>query len=233
MIRHRWLHAQWPMTMWELSAGLKERKFSNSSQDNDGFIIERVRDNFLEARHIERVQYQESIVDPFGDELSVNRITFNQCTFRASTDFPGFELINPPRTTQKLFSRLAQVTKFDLSIDSMTIDVLNWASYIQEIGEINAVVDLLQINNLEIARGVTAKAVVKGKQDIRQTIDQWMNGKNHKVEKVQLRLTSSAGGTLLLTNSGSVRIDSVEYDHLLSKIRSSLAKIDEWNTSNP
>ena len=52
MNRVRWLNAQWPSSMRTIGNKLKAMPFSEDSMD--GFAIERVRDDFIEGRYIEK-----------------------------------------------------------------------------------------------------------------------------------------------------------------------------------
>lgn len=72
--RYRWLKAQWPISMKTLGRRLKAKEFNGDA--THGFVIDRLRDDLLEARYVERVEYTETITDPFGKELSSNVLNF-------------------------------------------------------------------------------------------------------------------------------------------------------------
>ncbi len=48
--------------------GITVEGASFSNEDNDGVLIARVRDSFLEGRFFEKVVSEETVRDPFGNE---------------------------------------------------------------------------------------------------------------------------------------------------------------------
>ncbi|PQV45031.1 hypothetical protein B0G83_119103 [Paraburkholderia sp. BL21I4N1] len=62
MTRYRWLQADWPLPVRSLATQIRQRSFSDDG--SSGFILDRVLDDFLEARYVERYEYEETIADP-------------------------------------------------------------------------------------------------------------------------------------------------------------------------
>ena len=75
MNRYQWFKVKWSVTMPQLAKKLTEL-FSFNENEINGFIIDRVRENFIEARYIEKVEYQDIVKDPFGKETYYNRISY-------------------------------------------------------------------------------------------------------------------------------------------------------------
>lgn len=221
MSRHRWFCAEWPMPMRTLAKRLKSKQFGDQSRD--GFVIDRVRDDFIEARYVERIDYTEKVVDPFGKELSFDRVEFRQCEFRATSQGPGLELLDAPRSTQGLVSRLTEVSDFELAIGVVSIDVIAWATAFQKFAEISGVVDSVQLGALELERGIVAKVVIKGDRDVREASTALTKGKRYALEKVQIRLQGSHRGAVVLTNVGGARIDVDDPDDFVIALRKALA----------
>jgi hypothetical protein len=206
--------------MRTLAKRLKIKSFDDNSYD--GFVIDRVRDDCIEARYIEKVEYIDKVIDPFGKELSFERVEFKQCEFRAASYGAGLELIDAPRSTQGLISRLIEATDFSLAITPMSINVLSWATFLQENMKTTGVVDSLQIGSLELEQGISAKIVLKGDKDVRNASKLLTKEKSYSLEKIQLRFTGLHNGTLLLTNIGAVKIDMVDASDLVVALRNSL-----------
>jgi hypothetical protein len=220
MSRHKWFRAEWPMPMRTLAKRLKLRSFGDQSRD--GFVIDRVRYEFIEARYIERIDYSEKIVDPFGKELSFDRIEFRQCEFQATNEDPGLELIDAPRNTQGLVSRLAEVSDFKLAIGVVSIDVIAWATMFQKFAEISGIIDSVQLGALELERGIVAKVVIKGDRDVREASVALTKGRQYALERVQLRLQGNHRGVVMLTNVGGARIDVDDPDDFVIALRKAL-----------
>jgi hypothetical protein len=223
MTRYRWFQTEWPFSIPTLAQRLKSKPFGDEVMD--GFVLDRVRDEYLEARYIEKLEYTQEITDPYGKELSFPRIDFKLWEFRASSNFPGLELMNSPRSTQTFISRLLEASDFSLAVNPLEVDVLNWASLFQSVTNIKVVVDSLQIGALELDRGIFAKTVIKGEKDVLDASTSITKGRRYNLEKVQLRLQGEHKGTIILTNSGSANMNVSDKETLVKALRQSLAQI--------
>jgi hypothetical protein len=223
MSRFRWYGANWPYSMRVMAKRLNSQVFDENSVE--GFVIDRVRDCFVEARYIERIEFTDTITDPFGNELVYPRIDFRTCEFRISQDGPGLELIDSPRSTQGMLSRLAEAADFSLAVTPLKIDVLAWANLLQTVTDIDMSVDSLQIGSIELEPEIVAKVIIKGSRDVRDAATVLTNGKQHNIEKIQLRFRGKWNGTILLTNVGGAKIDVDRRDEITLFLRDALHKL--------
>lgn len=219
--RYRWLKAQWPISMKTLGRRLKAREFQGDA--THGFVIDRLRDDLLEARYVERVEYTETITDPFGKELSFERVEFRQSHFRATVYGASLEIRDPPRSIQPLMNRLSEATDFEVSIGPYTIDVLAWAAKFQSASGFSCHVDSLQMSDLQLEEGVVAKVVIKGDQDVRQACAKLAANRPYLLERIQLRLDKPSSGTIVLSHSGAatLNVDHLDED-ILEHLRTGL-----------
>lgn len=220
MKRYRWFNAQWPISMRVLAKRLKLKAFEG--EQAEGFVLDRVRDSFLEARFVERIEYDDVVIDPFGKELKFHRVDFRKCEFRASMDGPGLELLDAPRSVQTMVSRLAEASEFSLSISPVSVNVLAWAKRLQNGLNTVVEVDSVQLGAVELSQSVLAKVVIKGTSDVLAAANRLVEGKRHVIEKVQLRLAGTTRATVLLTNSGVARFETEPADELLLAVRGAL-----------
>lgn len=226
MSRYRWFHVEWPVSIRTISSRIKARAFDDNSAH--GFVVDRVRDDYLDARYVERIEYTETITDPFGKELSFPRVEFRQCIFRASAQYPGLELIDAPRSAQGLLNRLSEVTDFEAAINGLNINVIAWADALKNSLGISPLVDSVQIGSLEIESGISAKAVIKGNRDVREACSALMGNRKYTMEKVQLRFLSPCQGTVVLTNTGSAKIEADDpSDILKNALRHSIREVTD------
>ncbi|WP_040891563.1 hypothetical protein [Verminephrobacter aporrectodeae] len=222
MKRFRWFHVEWPTSIRTLAKRIHLYTFEGES--GHGFFIDRVRDDYLEARYVERIEYTDVVVDPFGKELTFERVEFRQTLFRASSTAPGLELIDPPRNVQALMNRLSETMDFEIAITPAVVDVLLWSEVLQNVGGISSVVDSLQIGALEIEPGIVAKVVVKGDRDVRASCTALTQARKFATEKIQLRLASPHRGTVVLSLGGSAALSSEDsIEHLMQPLRTALA----------
>lgn len=223
MKRYRWLRANWPISMRVLAKRLKAKSFVDGKAD--GFVLDRARDESLEARFVERVEYDDTVIDPFGKELSFHRVEYRQCEFRASVDGPGLELVDAPRAVQAAISALAEATEFGLAIAPLNLNVLLWAKGVQRLANVGGVVDSIQIGAIELAPGIVAKALVRGSTDVLGASNRLVEGKKHVVEKVQLKFPGSRRTAIVLASNGTVRIDSEVPSDTVVSIRAALQEL--------
>lgn len=202
--RYRWLAVQWPIAMRTLGKRLKLKPFDGNT--THGFVVDRIRDDMLEARYVERIEYTETITDPFGKELSFDRVEFRQSYFCASTHGPGLEVRDPPRSLQPLMNRLSEATDFEVAITPYAVDVLAWASRFQAGTGLPLVVDSLQMNSLQVEDGITAKIVMKGTRDVRAACTSLAANRKFEMERIQLRLGGHTG-SIILSNTGSATLN--------------------------
>lgn len=222
MKRFRWFKVEWPSSIRALAKGIAKRPFNEES--GHGFFVDRVRDDFLEARYVEKIEYTDIVTDPFGNELKFDRVEYRHTVFRASSFPPGLELIDPPRSVQALMNRLSEAVDFDVAITPVSVDVLNWATVFQGSGGVLAEIDSLQIGALEIEKGIVARVLVKGDRDVRAACDALTQDRKFSVEKVQLRLVNPyRKTTILLSGTGAAVFSSdASAEELLSPLRITL-----------
>lgn len=222
MKKFRWFKVEWPSSIRVLAKRIALRAFSEDS--GHGFFVDRVRDDFLEARYVEKIEYTDVVIDPFGNELKFDRIEFRHTLFRASSSAPGLELIDPPRSVQALMNRLSEAVDFEVAITPVAVDVLRWAKLFQESGCVSADIDSLQIGALEIEKGIVAKVLIKGDRDVRAACDTLTHDRKFTIEKVQLRLVAPyRRATVVLSGSGSATFSSEgSAEELLAPLRATL-----------
>jgi hypothetical protein len=223
MKRYRWLRANWPISMRVLAKRLKAKGFVEGKAE--GFVLDRVRDDYLEGRFVERVEYDDTVTDPFGKETSFHRVEYRQCEFRASADGPGLELVDAPRAIQAAISGLAEATDFGLAISSLSLNVLEWAKGVQRLANVGGIVDSVQIGAIELAPGITAKALIRGSTDVLSASNRLVHDKRHLIEKVQLRFIGSRKIAIVLASNGIVRIDSEVPSDTVVPIRAALHEL--------
>jgi hypothetical protein len=188
----------------------------------EGFVLDRVRDDFIDARFVEKIEYDDTVTDPFGVEAIFHRVEYRSCEFKATVTGPGLELVDAPRSVQTMISRLAEANDFSLAISPLSVDVLTWASEVQKRLNEVGIVDSLQLGAMELASNVQAKAIIKGSVDVLGATQTLVLDKKHVVEKVQIRFIRPGRLTLLLTNNGVARFDQEPSEDLLSIVRASL-----------
>lgn len=223
MIRYRWVEAKWPFSMRTLAKKMKEHSFVQESAS--GFIVDRARDSIIEARYVERHNLVDRVTSPFGVEVEYERVEYRECEFVASQEGPGLELVEAPRSTQSMLSHLVEICDFELSVSPLIVDVKLWAAYVRDGCDLPTWVDSIQIGSLDLAKGVSAKALIKGSTDVGASLKRLAEGKSYKVEKIRIRTREDQPSTIVLSSSGSASINVYDNPHIAHVVRSSIARL--------
>lgn len=227
MTRARWLEADWGLTLRQLANALKEERYTGDT--SEGFVVDRIRRDSIEARFIQRIELTEFITDPFGKESSFQRLSFNEQAFVVSTANPSLELKNGSRSLHSLFSLLSQITGFKFTVKSINVDVDAWVAAIVRGAPGKLTPDAVQVGSIAFHDGSVARAVVKsGRGDVREAVKEIVSGKLHVVEKIRLRSELDSKGSILLASNCAVTIKGFsihEESILLEFLRESLREV--------
>jgi hypothetical protein len=221
MKRVRWLSAKWPVSMRTLGARMKTQIFTPESFD--GFVIERIRDSSIEAHFIEKMTFQETTTDPFGKVEIIDRIAYRDVEFTLFSDFPNIELRNSQRSAKEFVSKLLELCNFSLTVNPVSVNLLEWVQAIQRQTQQKLLVDSLQISGLELEEGVSAKVLLKGDKDVREAMQHLSVRKKFTLEKMQVKIPmGSQTVPVHLANTGSVKIPVDHFNDLVPLLRSTL-----------
>lgn len=221
MNRVRWLNAQWPASMRTIGNRMKARPFTEDGVD--GFTVERIREDFIEGRFIEKYAYQEINSDPFGKEEVVERVGYRSTDFTLYSQFPHVELRNGQRSIRDFVNRLLETCNFDLFVSPMQVDLLDWVSAFQDLLGKKITVDSLQISGVELETGIIGKILLKGDKDVREAVDHIVGGKKYVLDKIQMKLDmGSQRVTVQLANNGSAKVPLDHTSDLLPLMRKAI-----------
>lgn len=223
MNRVRWLRTEWPISMRTMAAKMKAQAFKRDSFD--GFVIERVRDTFIEARYIEKLNYQETITDPFGVEQMYDRVAYRSVSFSLFSDYPQIELYDANRSTKEFINKLIEMYNFSLAVVPLSVKVLEWIDNFQKLTKQKVLVDSIQISGLQLEPGVVAKILLKGDYDVRGALRAIAEQRNFSLDRVQMRYTSGSGIIpVQLASSGTISVPDYHKNEVLPLLRESLPR---------
>lgn len=217
----RWAVAEWPVSIRTLGSRLKSLPFT--AEALDGFAVERVRDDFLDATYIEKIATQEVVTDPFGKEEVVERISYKRSSFSLYADFPNLEVKSTSRSNRDLTNKLLEVCNFKLSLVVPDVNLIKWIESLQALLDSPASIDSLQISGLDVEPGVTAKVLLKGTKDVREALSHLAQRKKFSLDKIQAKLMfNSRQTTIQLSNNGSAKFGEDHVSTLRPALRAAL-----------
>ena len=221
MKRYRFLAADWPLAITTIGARLKAAPFTN--ERGDGFLLDRIRPDFLEGRHFERVVSTEVIENPFGEMSTYERVLYREVRFRLSKDYPQIELRNPPRSVRVFFNRLAEILEFGMAVEQLLVEPTEWADQARSLGSAQGFVQTIEISQLAVDEWTTAKIVLNGKKDVLKTVKNLVAKRPYRVDRVNLVLDTEIGKlAVLFSADGSVQLPDDSSPELLDHVRRAL-----------
>lgn len=221
MIRRRWISAKWPISMKEIARRMRQE---DAIADNEkGFIVERVRDNFVEARYFERLQTVERLIDPFGRESEIDRVQYLQINFTAFDGPLGLEIVGTSKDVRKLTNSLERLCGYKLILSGVSVDPIAWAIETSRCSGVDFYTESIQISNMYVGPGISAKLVVTGTVDVGETTERFVQDRNHVIEKVKIQSKSRPKISVILTNGAAATISGAEISRVSSAVRESLA----------
>jgi len=222
MNRIRWLSAQWPTSIRTIGNRLKGMPFTEDSIN--GFAVERIRDDFVIGRFIEKLVYEEVVSDPFGNQDTVERTMYRATEFTLFSSFPHIELRNGQRSVKELVNQLLQACDFNLVVSPISSNLLEWADALQNIADSKVMVDSLQVSGVELEHGITGKILLKGERDVRDAVRGIVGIKRYTLEKIQVKLNFGGKALCLhLGNTGTAKLPLDCNEELLALLRQSFS----------
>lgn len=193
--------------MRKLGSRLKEMPFSDEA--TDGFVIERIRDDFIEGRYIEKSNLREVVIDPFGREGVQERVTYHTTHFTLFSQYPFIELRNSQRSIKEFLGRLLEACNFTLIVRPIRVELLAWAENFQKLIDYQILVDSIQVSGVKLDEGITGKILIKGEKDVRFAIIDILKEKKYSIDRLQLRINLSGRNVgIQLGSNGSIKIPS-------------------------
>lgn len=221
MKRIRWLYAQWPTSMRTIGNKMKSMPFTEDSID--GFAIERIREEFIAGRFIEKYAYEEINSDPFGIDQVVERTGYRSTEFILYRQFPHIEILDGQRSIKDFVNRLLETCNFNLAIAPVAVNLLDWIAAFQIQTDQKLTVDSLQVSSVELEKGIVAKILLKGDRDVREAIDRVVKDKKYVLEKLQVKMyLSGTRVTVHLANNGCVKVPIDHVAELLPLLRATI-----------
>lgn len=154
-------------------------------EKNSGFLFERKRSNFLDAKYIERFDWTETIRDPFGSEQEVERREYRQICFRLSTDMPAIEIYDCPRSVSPLLNRLESILGLDFVVTVPEVNVLHWLEQIEGLIE-TPIVTAVVLSKVSLSVHALAQMSIRGTEDVRGHITGIVGNRPFEIEKLMV-----------------------------------------------
>lgn len=210
MIRVRWLKTT-RLIPRSLAARMRRHLFTDEL--SQGFLVDRVREDYLEARFIEKLSFKKTMKDPFGNDLAIDRTEYRQVPFTLYRD--ELELRNPTRATSAFFTALQLITDFNVAITPLQTPVLQWIDQLQEKVNKTVVVERVQVSHVPVATDIFATILLQGGADVRDSLTTMAGQHPVVVDKARVRWTSASRSVVMhLERTGVASCAARDAEHL-------------------
>lgn len=158
----------------------------------DGFMLDRIRDSSVEGQYIEKVVYDDDIVDPFGVTQRFQRIDYRRTRFCLYSEFPQIEIRDSPRSLQGFTARLTEITRFTVSIAPISADALRWIDAFAKASSLRVDFTAIQAGDISFSEGVVGKLHIKGSGDVPAVMKQILGMRSYRIDKAVVKTAAEA-----------------------------------------
>jgi hypothetical protein len=226
MHRIKWLKVEWNQKYNTVIDAILNDSYNDEKQY--GFKAHKRRDRFLNATYIFKKEIEEIIENPFTNESIVyQKIVYEQTTFTLEDNELGIEIHNPPRTIQSLLNNFASMSKFNITIKPIELDLSECITRLKT-NFTNIVVSEIECSNIKLEEHTTVKIIAKNKvSDTLQDIKSFLDKKIFTIEKIKCNFTiDSISGSFELTKNGSLKTNKSNLEVLLPIIKFAIQSQD-------
>ncbi len=192
-----------------------------------GFIVSTSSAQYIIFRHVSKRRVVEVQEGPFGEQFERESITYDSVSFRLSTEFPGvLELTNPKRRTKSFFNDLRMVLGIGLVVSEFNYDCFEVVNNIED-GGTPCEIFSVELSEITIRNSAAASLSLKGANDLRRAIKEFLGDRPFKAKKVCFRVIfNDKVSVLSVSSTGLIQIDSDDKDALQA------VKLATYNTCN-
>lgn len=220
MKKIKWLKAGFPISSGELRDVLLTCQYSQDT--GSGFTLEIAKASYLKGQYFERKIEKATSVDPFGNEITNDVVSFYRCRFEYNAEIGILIIQEPPRSLRPFINKLSSLVGLGMELADITAKPLEWCTLMEN--ELNQV----DITNIS-AYGITvppnglAKITVSGKKDIRNEFEKTLNDRSYFVDSVKFSFDfKNSKPSIELTKTGAARVAGYVDESLISLLTTSL-----------
>lgn len=223
MKRVRWFSLS-PISRPALKKALEGMRKEEFLEDSTvGFLIERARPTFIEARFVEKFERVETLMGPFGESREFQRTEHQITRFRLSTDCPQLEFFDAPRSVAPAINSLTALMEPETVVAPLDVDVPQWLALLD--GRFSDLkVTSSHFSQISLSESVNAKIVLNGSSDVRSLGKQLVGRRNHKIERFDVACVyQGQPARFVLRDDARATLVSGDED-ILEVLRSALAE---------
>lgn len=207
MKKIKWMLLNVSLSIPEIIAKLKTQSYSEGN--GKGFLFEKIRDDEIKGKYVERITFQDTIPNLYGEPSTFERTDYRIVEFYIHQDsLPIIEITNPPRTLKPFAISLVKTLGLGISLEEIDVEPMIWASNIASIIPMSIV--QIEISQIMVSESAVAKMQISSSKDLRSFYENdFPEKRKSRVDRVIIStIPSSYSGKLKLTRSGLAVIET-------------------------
>ena len=189
---------------------------SYSDENGRGFVVDEVRSRSATFRYIERNNITETIQSPLGGHTDYQLITYNQCAFDLSLDWPLCEIHSGFRSATKVLNLLASHLDFGIVIEEQSIQLEKLLSTLKLDTQDMQILSVT-VTDLQVDGHTSARVEISSTQDAYTRIQTITQSRPYHLSHVKFRWYIN-GRECVASLSSDGRCSLVAYEHKIASL---------------
>jgi hypothetical protein len=203
MIRLKWYRFVSFLDAERLYAEINKTKFTQGA--SDGFQISIFRKDKIEAKYIERIEYDEVFEDPFGDVVTTRRVVYKETKFKIFFDSGVLEVVNPGRSLSVFIMKLGAISGFSFSIEPIVLDVKSLTDSGVFLSS-NFQNTAISISQVDLGGGASAKITAVGGKNLKESVETFVGGRSFNVSSLTFKsISKDLVASFVITRDGGLK----------------------------
>uniref|UniRef100_UPI0009ACCF26 hypothetical protein n=1 Tax=Salmonella enterica TaxID=28901 RepID=UPI0009ACCF26 len=206
-MKTKWFTANFPAGLDGLYQSIINTPFD--SDKGWGFSINSYEENAISSRYIEKVEVNEIIVDPYGNETQYTQLKYIQFNFWLyTTKGKNFILIieSPPRSIKNFISNIIKSTHSDFNVSNLNIKIEDFIYFLTPHFE-KIQVHKAKLKDLTFSKHTSGILELESSSDALMEIRNIFKNANFTIDKVKLNVKDVTGyESLEINTNGSLSL---------------------------
>ncbi|EHW9767731.1 hypothetical protein K3N12_002324 [Escherichia coli] len=218
-MKTKWFTANFPAGLDSLYQSIINTPFD--SDKGWGFSINSYEENAVSSRYIEKVEVNEIIVDPYGNETQYTQLKYIQFNFWLyTTKGKNFILIieSPPRSIKNFISNIIKSTHSDFNVSNLNIKIEDFIYFLTPHFE-KIQVHKAKLKDLTFSKHTSGILELESSSDALMEIRNIFKNANFTIDKVKLNVKDVTGyESLEINTNGSISLSEQIFDKVYRTI---------------
>lgn len=217
MTRLKWYRFSSHLDAETFNSKFNKIKFIQSS--SDGFQVTSFRKDKIEARYIERIEYDESQKDPFGETITSRRVVYRETQFKIFFNNNILEIVNPGRNLNTFIMKLGEASGFNFFIEPMSLDITK-LTYNNDFLTSNFQNTSISFSQVDLGEGTIAKITAFGGLNVKGTVEQFIDGRAYDISALTFKSTTrDFVASFVITRDGVLKTAGKDSNRLIEYLR--------------